>query len=737
MVADESWQSDLEFDRSELGRDIPGTAANETQAAFSQGNRIVDVVDYGAELGGPIVRDRLWVWGSYALNEIDLLTIADVSDFTELETANVKFNAQVATSNSATFFAMQSDKVKIGRNAGPTRPQPTTWNQSKFGDDPTTWKLEDTHIFSSNFYLTGMYSIVNGGFQLVPQGGAERGASQLNSQLDANFVWQQSFLLYQTERPQEQFKADGSTFFNTGSLAHELKFGAGYRVAEVSSLTRWPGFGQELNFYQSFGYNYNVIGITRDAFAAYEQVYTSFYAQDTMTVGNLTANLGLRYDLQEGENLARTVLANPVFPNLMPAVAYPGADYGFEWETITPRLGLTYALGEGRKTLLRASYSQFADQLGANPGVFTNPLYGASYSYFYYHDVNGNGRAEPAEVLGSNSLNNALFFSGNVNPTNGSLLISSRVDPNLDPPLTHELLFGVEHALLPEFVIGLNLTFRQIEDIINAEMLVFDGNPYSAANLNNVGRRVRRDDFVLQANETVRLPSGDVVLPVYGLRSGVASRGGLDYYNSGIEQEYTGVSATFNKRLANRWMLRGNFSWQDWTWDVPAGELIDPMQALGAAADGDQVVQGSGTGSGAKGNVFINSNWSYSVNGLYQIAPDRPWGFNVAANLTGREGYPNLYFRRRGRAGLPGLTSFQVTDAEDIRNPDIHVVDLRVEKEFTFSEVGLTIGADLFNALNESYVLQRRGQSNLANTGNVQEILSPRIFRIGARLSFR
>ena len=36
---------------------------------------------------------------------------------------------------------------------------------------PEPYKLEDTHIFSSSFYLTGMSSYVNGGFQLVPQGG--------------------------------------------------------------------------------------------------------------------------------------------------------------------------------------------------------------------------------------------------------------------------------------------------------------------------------------------------------------------------------------------------------------------------------------------------------------------------------------------------------------------------------------------------------------------------------------
>ncbi|HEX9780652.1 MAG TPA: S8 family serine peptidase [bacterium] len=40
----------------------------------------------------------------------------------------------------------------------------------------------------------------------------------------------------------------------------------------------------------------------------------------------------------------------------------------FDWETIVPRLGLAYALGNERRTLLRASYSRFADQLGTSIG---------------------------------------------------------------------------------------------------------------------------------------------------------------------------------------------------------------------------------------------------------------------------------------------------------------------------------------------------------------------------------
>jgi outer membrane receptor protein involved in Fe transport len=140
--------------------------------------------------------------------------------------------------------------------------------------------------------------------------------------------------------------------------------------------------------------------------------------------------------------------------------------------------------------------------------------------------------------------------------------------------------------------------------------------------------------------------------------------------------------------------------------------------------------------------VFINSEWSYSLNGLYQVAPDRAWGFNVAANLTGRQGYPLRYARRIERdtildASGTGIDVPVATDPDAFRYPDTHLLDLRVEKEFSLSDFGLTLGVDVFNALNESYVLQRQGLLTTSKGDHVLEIVSPRVFRLGARLSFR
>jgi len=765
IKSDKAWQAKTNVDQGSLGKAgfFNSAAAHPTGVAqpdIKQGNQIDQVQEYGAELGGPIIKDRLWIWGSYGDQHIDLRTIANVADKTELETENVKINAQLAASNSATAFVLNSNKTKKGRNAGPFRPQETTWDQDKFGPSPTAEKIEDTHIFNSNFYLTGLYSVVNGGFQLAPEGG-----SDVTAYLDTAQVWHNTYFLNQTERPQHQYKGDASSFFNTGNLSHELKFGASYRDAKVTSLTRWGGAGYYLDAGLA-GTPTALLYAERDGFAEVKNKYTSVYAQDTLSVGNLTANIGLRWDKQEGQIIGTTTRANPVLPDVLPSATSPSQDSGFSWKSLVPRLGLTYAIGPERKTLLRASFSRFADQLGLAASSQLNLLTAPQYAYFLLtpgttvgtgnigrgniFDFNGDGRID---------VNDNLGFSGNVDPRTGGLLQSNAVDPNLDPQTTNELLLSVEHALLPEFVVGLNFTYRKITDILQRDLLVFDNSDsFCAACLNSVGRKSTRADYIQRtATDPVGrprvLPDGTpYTLTYFELRPGISSRGGTILENSGTEQEYKGASLTFNKRLSNRWMLRGNYTYADWTWSkIPAADRPDPTLILGQGnKEGEQVLQGSGTGSGSKGSVYINSKWSYSLNGLYQVAPDRAWGFNAAFNLTGRQGYPLPYYERtafNGRNGIPGYTRIQVVDQPDqFRVDDIRIFDARLEKEFTFSDFGLTLGVDVFNVFNEGFVQQRNHRLRVStSTANplapasdwVTEVTSPRIFRLGARISFR
>jgi len=727
-------------------------------------NQILKVQDYGAEVGGPIVKDHLWIWGSYGTQQVQTVSLGGVPNTAKLPTYNVKLNAQITASNSATLFGLENNKTVAGRDAGPARPQETTWNQSRNGPMPTTAKLEDTQIFGPNFYLTGMISDVNGGFELVPEGFNGYDPTAVTYQ-DASAVYHNSFVDVTILRPQKQAKLDASSFFNFGSVSNELKYGAGYRQVQTNSFSSFgPGLilnsallglptGDNL-FIESRASNFGV-----------KQTYTSAYAQDTLTSGNLTANIGVRFDRQGGTNLATSEAGaavnstNPNAPGYLPPFSYGGGPIGFTWNNFTPRLGLTYALGKDRKTLVRASYSRYADQLGVALASALNPTTGQDYYYFLTPQI---GPTTPT------NLSPGFGYEGTVNPATGLPFVDrgNAIASNFSAPLTDEVLASVEHAILPELVVGLNLTYRHLSNLIPSEgvggaagdLLVYDV-PITAAcptgcaddpsTLNgSVGRPATASDYI-PVTTSVTLPNGKTGnVTYYILKPGVVTHDGTILTNGSQTSNYEGASLTFNKRLSNHWMMRGNFTVSNWTAGGDNG-LVDPTDYLGSGnRNGDAIVVQS-AGSGPKNYVFINSKYSYNLNGMYQVAPDRPWGFNLAGNFTGRQGYALPYYVNSGSlSGVPtsnNTNQYAGSPTENIligrpdaqRLPWLDDFDARIEKEFTFQDFGLTLGVDCFNVFNSSTILQTVDRAQIGSSGDIYEILAPRIYRFGVRLSFR
>src|SRR5262245_41839320 len=56
------------------------------------GNEIDRVMDFGAEIGGPLAKDKVWFWGSAAKNDIKNITIAGNPDNTQLLDYNAKLD---------------------------------------------------------------------------------------------------------------------------------------------------------------------------------------------------------------------------------------------------------------------------------------------------------------------------------------------------------------------------------------------------------------------------------------------------------------------------------------------------------------------------------------------------------------------------------------------------------------------------------------------------------------------
>jgi hypothetical protein len=735
-------------------RKIPGEALAPVHY-IGKTNEIDEVTEWGFEIGGPIIRDRLWLWGAYADNKINLFTAQPFgatvrfSDKTSLETLNAKMNAQLTRNNSATIFYTDNEKVKLGRNASPTRPPETTWNQSGFGP-AGTYKLEDTHIFSSNFYLTGMYSKVNGGFQLQPDTGA--GCAELDCVLTnatkaavisgSTGAWRNTYVSAQGVRPQEQYRADGSAFFNTGALNHELKFGFGYRTAGAVGTSTWP---QNQYIYdlsgvgglpQGFGITYFFAISPYD----YEYTYNDIYVGDTMLFGNLTVQAGLRYDNQKGEAGDQVSPANPAVVEFLPAINYSASSIPtIEWDSISPRIGLTYALGQDKKTLLRAAYNRYVGQLGSNSSGYTAVIPGYRYAAMYTLDANHNDVITRDEVLFEYGLYNFSGFNA-ADPTDTRQ--PRRIDSDVNPQSTDEFILGFERELLTDFVASVNFTHRKLDNFIwnRPEKTRGAGDWYTSA------------DYELATNITPA-PNVGVVdpysVPVYRLKAGVAPPSFYVLSNrEGYTQTYDGLELGLVKRMANRWMLRGNLSMNDWKQQVGDEAIIDPTPlrtSVGCSVcDDSAVVQGSGTQSGAKGAVWINSEWAVNVASVYQIPFIEA---NLGANFTMRQGYPILYVHSVNPGGGEGSKSVLVQDVDESRLPNPYSLDLRLAKDFRFRGIGLELGIDAFNVTNEQTILQRnaslaqRGTATSPGTGvaaanRIREIQNPRVLRFGARFTF-
>jgi len=724
---------------------------------LARANEINSVTDYGAEIGGPILRDKLWLWGAYSRQQINLFTAqnaADVAlgrfrDNTMLKDYNAKLNAQILSSNSFAGAYTKGEKIKFGRSIGPTRLPDTAHNQN----GPTDiWKLEDTQIFGSSFYLTGLVSHAKNVFNLIPDNGrhcttVECGLDNAPPYFDPALVAHTSYYTYATTRPQDQYRADASSFFNTGSWNHELKFGFGYRKAAVSSFTAYTSNNELIFFYDEPGVPGSTGGVEmlRPTNLTYDVKSNDLYAGDTMMFGNLTVQAGLRYDSQKGSLRDGATTANPIISDILPAISFDGSQLGsMKWTQVSPRLGLTYTLGAAKKTLLRAAANRYADQLGGQAVYGVAPT-AYQYLYYYFTDLNGDKAVQRNEI----DFDTGVVAQFGIDPAKSTIANNVyRWDPDIKNPHTDEILFGVEHELLSDFTIGATATYRKLSDFLVNRPEKHQGQ----------GDFFTQNDYELGGSVTGHLPDGSAYSqPYYVLKGGVvpiyrAVTNLPDYY-----QTYKGLELMATKRMSNRWMMRANLSLNDWTQHVGDGAVWDPTHQRGqfpndvaagtcTVCDGGTVVQGSGTGSGAKGGVYINSKWGMNLTGVYQIpVVETSFGFN----LTGRQGYPIPWAHRVTTS--EGFKYVLInSDVDTDRHENLYNLDLRLAKDIRFGRTGLTLSVDAFNVTNRATILQRntrlgRGGTNdlydpiarPQRSGNrITEVQSPRVFRLGARLTF-
>lgn len=693
-------------------RNFPQALSATLDDTTGKGNRTDKYQDYGFDLGGPLLQNVVWIWGTMSKTAIDLFTLTGASDSTSFTNYAFKADGKLNGGVRGNFTFFENNKTKAGRDAGPTRPSETTWDQT---GPSRLYKGEGTFVVGRNFFASAKSSFVDAGFILTPAGGLGT-----DYYVDDGGVAHNTYYQYQSTRPQHYAGGDASFF--AGS--HELKFGGGWRKTPVQTQQTWPASHLVASW---DSYPKMLVQVARDYQANTDATYVGGYITDTISLDRLTLTGGVRFDRQASSLDASSVPAVGGFETLLPAVAAAPIDGVFVWNSLTPRVGVTMAVDEARKTVVRGSYGMFASQLPGAQAAFVSPI---QYAYAYYNavDQNDDGVAQANEIL----INQGLQGYAGFDPTSPRSAVN-RVAAGSKPQMTHEFLAGFDKELAPHLSVSGTVTYRRMQDLSWTPLAgVTRANYFQTSTLTGSAAEV-----------------GTFSVPLYALSPSAVPPGGGKVFavREGYHQRYWGFELSATKRLSDRWMARFGFSTNSWReyFDDPSKSILDPTRApapssawpfAGPQVDGGTVVRSS-TGSGKSGIYMVAPAYQFIGNGRYEAI----WGISISANVVARQGYAQPFFQSQVATGDPlgRKTVLIVPHVDDFRLPAVTSFDGRIEKTFVFGGATLALDFDVFNVLNAGTVLGKQYDTRLIGPtgfGKTLEIMNPRIARLGVRFTF-
>ena len=571
--------------------------------------------EFHPDLGGPIVRDKLWFFGAYNHFTID----EDISGVPHDRATYQGYYNNYTTKE--TFKASQKDTIigyyQLGKLKTPNR------NLSALTSAESTVTQDSaTHMYNGKWqrvWSNRLFSEVNVGdfgyhfpegplvdFRTNPPridqaSGVQSGAAWAAAGGNGPFV---------IERNKPQIFGTATYFLPTGMGSHDIKGGLEWLDdGQLSESTAESGviYYQDLNGRpdQVQLFNMGDPSTLRSAWTGADNRNRreAVFVQDRWSATpRLTLTAGVRYDRQRP--YYKSSVSAPQLGDIFPSVTTPGATL-FVRNNFAPRLGVSWDPDGHARSAVKAFYGRYYNNIAAdfanlNPG-------GVNSRTYRFNDLNGNRLYDGTQELGSL-----------VSSTGG---ITTTLDSNIKVPYTDEVDLSYSRQFWGESSGRVAYVRKQVRDVY--------------ANINIA----REGQFTVPTTVPVTLRSFDggiegtqnfTLSDIPASLRGVVQNQFTNF--AGGSYNYDTFELAFNKRFSGGLFVDTSFDY------LRRDELRSNSASTNPFATDPLGIGYFQNVNPAVSNRQQSSTWQYHLSGRYEFA----YQIGVGANVQVQSGWPVL-----------------------------------------------------------------------------------------------
>jgi outer membrane receptor for ferrienterochelin and colicin len=675
----------------------PVVSTGGTQTGFTR-------KDYGADVGGFIMRDRLWFFAAYdgVRNSVDNSLPEGpragqiVASDSRRNLGSGKLTYNLGSSQSLVGTFLQDPRVDTGAI--------NDSNHTLNGDESTYLGRQDfggrdyALRYDGSFFSKLIASLQVARHRERNSVGPSTAAGNAIEYLDAsnNFFQTGGFGQIQDKTFDRKHYSSSLSYLLTG---HELKGGLEYEQASAD-VTKVMSGGQQVSVFANpvnpskpiYSHSYWTTPDATIANAPISQLsaspqhkVTTAYLQDRWSVNNnLVVSYGLRWDRQQ----------------IIDASGVTQIDMK---KDVAPRLGVIWDPSGAHKMKIYGSFGQFYEEIPMDLVI-------RSYSYERQPRI---VNYSPTSVAPDP---NAESDYGTASAILGGFTEPS--DPNIRNQYLNEFILGAEREIMPDLAVGVKGIYRKYGRVVE-DFLCKDDGTYC---IGNPGEGIMKQIFTLDYSQQFTAPKP--------------------------RRTYKGVQIDATKRFSNNWQGMASYLWSklDGNFD---GEYAPFTNAgadpnISAAYDYyDFFTNGSDLSKITNTGPLSNDRRSqFKVSGVYES----PFKLSVGLTAYWRSGTP---LTRYGYSDAYGRYEFFLTTrGAEGRTPTNYDADLHLGYPIPVSSVKVNLLLDVFNVLNTQrpVILDERWgfqQSDNASPTPVnpdykRAVLrtAPRSTRLGVRITF-